>query len=99
MATVLYFLEERTRRAQWFSEVDRDTNSREQIVTMIRTRDADPVKVLEVIEPCEEYPRGQCLDVTAEIKREAGIGDDYTNQLSPSDRLAWLHDHKRGLRI
>lgn len=37
-------------------------------------------------------------DVTKELLREAGRLGDYTGQLTPSDRMAWLHDHARDLR-
>lgn len=37
-------------------------------------------------------------DVTDELKAEAGVSDDYTTRLTPSDRLAWLHDRARDER-
>lgn len=67
MASSLFFIEHRgTTGAKWFLEVDRDENSREFVVELIATGDANPVKVLEV---CED--ENWVHDVTDEILREA----------------------------
>lgn len=94
MANVLYLAEVNLggRLGRTFIETDRDTNSREHVVSLIRNRDIDPVKVLEVDEDA-----GTCRDVTDELICEAGL-NDYTTHLTPSDRLAWLHDRARDER-
>ena len=98
MASPLYFIETagriHGRRCKWFLEVDRDTNSRAAVIDLIATGEAHPVKVIEVIEPCAEYPRGQVLDVTKEIVAEAmaGIVPD------PIDHQALAFDHAHDLR-
>lgn len=72
MANPLYFVEnDFGRLGLAFLETDRDDNSRADIVRQIRFSALQPRKILEVIEPCDEYPRGQVLDVTAEIVSEA----------------------------
>jgi hypothetical protein len=59
------------RLGRGFLELDRDTNSRAEVVRRIRTRDIDPVKVLEVIEPCDDYPTGKVTNVTDDLIAEA----------------------------
>jgi len=78
-----------------FQALDRDVNSRTQIVKQIRTGDIDAVRVLEVIEPCEEYPRGQCLDVTAELIAAAAKPNE---PLEAEVLRGMLVDHERALK-
>jgi hypothetical protein len=54
-----------------FIECDRDKNSRAEVVRQIRSGGITPRKIIEVIEPCEDFPRGQVLDVTEELIAEA----------------------------
>lgn len=49
-----------------FIETDRDSNSREYVIGLIRSREIEPIKVLEIDE-CQ----GSCRDVTEEIIHEA----------------------------
>jgi len=49
-----------------FRETDRDANSREEIVALIRSGEIDIVKVIEIDEVA-----GTCSDVTDEIVSEA----------------------------
>ena len=68
----LYFAEVNYRRlGPAFRETDRDLNSRDEIVTLIRTREIDPLKIIEVTEPCEEFPQGRVRDVTDELVEAA----------------------------
>lgn len=67
----LYFIEHAGRRSKWFLELDRDDNSRASVIDAIRTGNAVPVKILEVIEPCADFPFGYVTDVTAELLAEA----------------------------
>lgn len=63
----LYFVEHVGRRGvRWFPELDRDSNSRSAVIDLIRTREVDPIKVLEVDEVA-----GSVRDVTEELKAEA----------------------------
>jgi hypothetical protein len=68
----LYFVEnDFGKLGREFIECDRDKNSRADIVRKIRSGGIKPVKIIEVTEPCEDFPRGQVLDVTAELIAEA----------------------------
>ena len=100
MASPLYFVERTGRihgqRAVWFDELDRDTNCAGAIRCLLR-HDADVIRVLEVIEPCEEYPRGQCLDVTDDMRAEALAGF-IPEPVDRADRLAWQDDHRIAAR-
>jgi hypothetical protein len=64
--TPLYFVEHQGRKARYFLEADRDSNSRRAVIDLIRSREVEPVKVLEIDEI-----EGTCRDVTAEIVFEA----------------------------
>jgi hypothetical protein len=73
----LYFIEsDMGRLGNWFSDLCRDSNSRSSVVALIRSGEINPVRVLEVIEPCEDYPTGQVTDVTMDLKREANLEFD-----------------------
>ena len=80
-----------------FRETDRDLNSREEIVNLIRSREIDPVRVLEVIEPCDEYPNGRVTDVTDELVAEA-IDPVLVHSFDPTARVEFLNDHRRDYR-
>jgi hypothetical protein len=54
------------RHGNAFRETDRDTNSRSEIIDLIKSGDIDVVKVLEIDEQ-----EGSVRDVTAEIVSEA----------------------------
>jgi len=95
----LYFVEVRARRRggqnpfSYFLELDRDENSASAVHCLIR-HDDSVIRVLEIIEPCEDFPRGQCLDVTNEMHAEAlGLCEslEYDQQVAK-----W--DHDRDLR-
>lgn len=100
MPSPLYFIETTSPRIRgaWFIETDRDQNSREFALKEVRRGEA--VKVLEVIEPCEDFPRGQVLDVTAELEAEAGIHrDDYRTPFTGQDAIDWQNDRARALQM
>lgn len=96
MANSLYFVETEGhlngRNARWFLELDRDTNSAGAIRCLIR-HDPKVIKVLEVIEPCEDLPFGRCLDVTDQLRREAFAHLFPENDIK-ADRQAWQEDHR-----
>jgi len=70
--TPLYFAEcSYGRLGKEFQATDRDKNSRAEIIREIRSGGITPIRIIEVIEPCEDFPRGQVLDVTAELIAEA----------------------------
>jgi hypothetical protein len=56
------------RFGQAFRETDRDQNSRSEIVDLIRTREIDVIKVIEIDEV-----EGTCRDVTDELVSEAAL--------------------------
>jgi hypothetical protein len=95
----LYFVEnDFGKLGREFIECDRDTNSRAEIVRQIRCGGINPVKIIEVTEPCEDFPRGQVLDVTAELiaeatqQREPPTGAELLQMLVDMQR-----DHRRDL--
>ncbi len=62
----LYLAECRFGRANAFLETDRDANSWDQIVDLIRHGEIDVIKVIEIDEA-----EGTCRDVTCEIVHAA----------------------------
>jgi hypothetical protein len=89
----LYLVEHAgTRCGPRFVETDRDSNSRRSVIEQIRTKEIDPICILAIDEI-----EGTCIDVTEDLVAEAMDGPD-TMPLSPSERLAALHDHARDLR-
>lgn len=92
MATPLYFIETSSPSlGRWFLELDRDSNSRDEI---IRQFDDATVRVLEVNED-----EGTCRDVTEEIRAlsEARRNREPTWE-EIGAKLDVLHDHVRNLR-
>ncbi len=87
----LYFVEHQGKRARYFPEVDRDSNSLAAVIDLIIKGEVDPVKVLEVDEA-----EGTCRDVTAEIM--AAINHPTFDRPNDADRQAWAFDHARGYR-
>jgi hypothetical protein len=72
MPSPLYFAEcSYGRLGNEFQATDRDKNSRAEIIREIRSGGIKPIRIIEVTEPCEDFPRGQVLDVTAELIAEA----------------------------
>jgi hypothetical protein len=96
----LYFVEnDFGKLGREFVELDRDKNSRADVVRLIRNGSLSPVKVIEVIEPCEDFPRGQVLDVTAELCAEAEQEREPPTLDELQERLrSMLIDHDRDLR-
>lgn len=64
----LYFAETISPRIKgpWFIETDRDNNSRAAMIDLIRTREIDVIKVIEIDEGA-----GTVCDVTDELMAEA----------------------------
>lgn len=70
----LYFAECRFGRAgHAFRETDRDQNSRDQIIALMRSGEIEAFHIIEVIEPCEDFPMGRVADVTFELQAEASL--------------------------
>jgi hypothetical protein len=89
----LYFVEHAgTRCGPRFVEIDRDTNSRKSIIEQIRTRELDPLVIYALDETDMSV-----TDVTEELVGEALDGPTIM-PLTPSERLAALHDHNRDSR-
>jgi len=101
MPNLLYFVETVSPRVRgaWFTELDRDTNSRAHVIGLIRTGEITPIKVLEVNED-----EGRVRDVTAEICGEAMEpalnSDDWYDrskarmQLNKWDHARDMHKHE-----
>jgi hypothetical protein len=85
----IYLVEHQGLRARYFVETDRDSNSRAQVIGLIRSGEVNPVKVIEV---CED--EGTVRNVTEEFLHCAKWGDHVTEQTP----LATASDHARDLR-
>ena len=72
-----------------FIETDRDRNSRTHAISLIRSGEVKPIKVLEV---CED--EGTVRDVTADILEEA----DFRAEVEPVDLRAIAFDHAHDTR-
>ncbi len=82
-----------------FQATDRDTNSRAEIVRQIRSGGIDPRKILEVTEPCDDFPFGRVIDVTAELCAEAEQHREPPTHSELQERLrGMLIDHERDLK-
>jgi hypothetical protein len=96
----LYFAEcSYGRLGNEFQALDRDKNSRNEIIREIRSGGITPIKILEVTEPCEDFPLGLVADVTdeliaeAEAEREPRTLDEIAEQLR-----GMLVDRERDLK-
>ena len=88
----LYFVEHAGDRCgPHFVEIDRHTNSRKSIIEQIRAREIDPLVIYALDETDMSV-----TDVTEELVGEALDGPAIM-PLSPSERLAALHDRNRDL--
>lgn len=95
----LYFIETQSAKlGRWFIECDRDSNSRDQALMLIRTRQVDPVKVLEVDEDAGTTRNVLLDDDFCEAIVHAR-GHEIANKLfSAADRQAAAWDRARDLR-
>ena len=97
MAAPLYFCEcAYGRLGIEFEALDRDKNSRTGIVRAIRNRSIDPRKIIEVTEPCDEFPLGRVVDVTDELVAEAEQARE-PDEIDKFRRQLIDHDHRRDL--
>lgn len=82
-----------------FQATDRDAVSRAEIVRQIRIGAIDPRKILEVTEPCDDFPFGRCVDVTAELVAEAEQEREPPSLDELQERIrGMLIDHERDLK-
>jgi hypothetical protein len=95
----LYFVEnDHGRLGREFMALDRDDNSRADIVRQIRSGGIHPVKIIEVIEPCEDFPRGQVTNVTDELIAEAEQPREPRSHAELRQMLIDMqNDHRRDL--
>jgi hypothetical protein len=77
-----------------FREADRDSNSRDAVVELVRSGECDPVKILEVDEDA-----GTVRDVTDEICGEANFARAMAAIADALDTQAARFDHARKLRV
>lgn len=91
---VLYFIEcNYGRLGNAFRELDRDSNSRDAVIGLIRSGEVSPIKILEVNEDA-----GTCRDVTLELTEEADdMALEHFEQVEALG-LADRFDHARALR-
>jgi hypothetical protein len=82
-----------------FYPMDRDQMSRAEIVRLIRNGELKPIKVLEVFEPCEDFPHGRCTDVTGEMVAEAAEDREPDSLETSLERMrGMLIDRDRDLK-
>jgi hypothetical protein len=94
--TTLYFAEcQYGRLGNEFQATDRDRNSRAEIIRQIRTREITPIKIIEVVEPCFDWPCGIVQDVTAELIAEA---EQSAEPIEAEVLRGMLIDHARDLK-
>ena len=100
MRSPLYFVECRYGRlGNEFQATDRDKNSRASVIREIQSGGIDPLLILEITEPCEDFPRGQVLDVTEELIAEAEQPREPRSHAELRQALIDLqNDHRRDLR-
>lgn len=96
----LYFVEcDYGRLGNEFQALDRDSNSRAEIVREIRSGGISPIKVIEVYEPSYDWPQGLVTDVTADLIEEAGQPRDIPSFEDLRQRLSDLRlDRRSDLR-
>jgi hypothetical protein len=88
----LYFIETQTAKlGRWFIECDRDSNSREAAIKLIRSGEVCPVKILEI---CED--EGTCRDVTYDDDFIQAVVDARLPEILNSVFDGW--DRARDLR-
>jgi len=76
-----------------FQATDRDDNSREAMIRLIRVGGVDVIKVLEVDETA-----GTCRDVTAELHAEAAHPREFRSlEEIRQARIDYQRDHRRDL--
>jgi len=91
MTNPLYFAEcSYGRHGNAFRETDRDANSRQAIIDLIRSGEIHPIKIIEV---CED--EGTVRNVTDELIEAAGLPESNIHEV---DLAALVRDHKRDLR-
>lgn len=78
-----------------FQALDRDKNSRAEIIREIRSGGIKPIRIIEVTEPCEDFPRGQVLDVTDELIAEAEQPREPRSHAELRQMLIDLQNDKR----
>lgn len=82
-----------------FQALDRDRNSRAEIIREIRSGGITPIKILEVYEPCYDWPDGLVRDVTAELTEEAQQPREPRSLSELADEMrGMLIDHERDRR-
>lgn len=88
----LYFVEyDYGRLGKAFCELDRDSNSRADVIREISGSDLPVLCVLEVIED-----EGACRNITEDIMREVEMLD--YEPPSKQDMIDWQRDHAHDLR-
>lgn len=100
MANPLYFVEcDYGRLGNEFQALDRDRNSRAEVIREIRSGGIQPIKIIEVHEPGYHWPDGLVRDVTAELIEEARQPREVPELEELRQRLVDLQrDKNRDLR-
>lgn len=94
----LYFIETKSAKlGRWFIECDRDSNSRETALQLIRSGEVNPVKVLEVDEDAGTVRNVLLDDDFCEAivhARGDEIASKLFNQLAQQDHASDLRKHQ-----
>jgi hypothetical protein len=81
------------RRGRAFIETDRDANSRDKVVELIRSGEVTPVKII-----CVDEDAGSVCDVTSDIMKLVQAAHAADEIAAVLDRQAATFDHARDLR-
>lgn len=92
MAHPLYFIETSHRRGNAFRELDRDDNSKQAVIALIRSGEIDRDTVLKVLEVNED--EGTVRNVTEEVLEAAA----FDIEPDPVDLRSLAWDRARDLR-
>jgi hypothetical protein len=94
MTKPIYLVEVQNRIGRYFIETDRDSNSLNGILDMIRSGEINPVKILEVDEDMNRVE-----DITEEVLAKGALPDSYRTTLTGEDKAAWDADRRRAIEM
>jgi hypothetical protein len=75
-----------------FRETDRDTNSLQSILDLIRSGEINPIKILEIDEEM-----GRVEDITAEVMEK--VGEPEMTRFTGEEAAQWQADRRRAIEM
>lgn len=93
MANPIYMVEcSYGRLGNAFRETDRDSNSLQGILDMIRSGEINPIKILEIDEEA-----GRVEDITSEVMEK--VGEPEQSRITGEELAAIQHDRRRAIAM